>query len=387
MVITRQIETVLREMATSFPVVTITGPRQSGKTTLVRMAFASKQYVSLEDPDVRQFAVSDPRGFLGQFPDGAILDEIQHVPELLSYIQTLVDQKNRNGLFFLTGSNQFQYMHSISQSLAGRTGILRLLPFDYQEAYGTRLEDFDQIAFTGFYPRIFDQGIRPGLFLTGYLETYLQRDVRMLVNVKDLMQFHRFLRLCAGRTGQILNLSSIGNDIGVTHKTIREWISILEASFVVYLLKPYYRNYSKRIIKSPKLYFLDVGLAAHLLGIEESSQIQSHPLRGALFETFIISEFLKARFNRGKPDNLFYFRDQTGNEVDLILETGKGPVPIEIKSARTVSSQFFKGLKYFKKLEANTPDACLIMGDHLRQDRSGVSIHGYSNISALVADR
>jgi hypothetical protein len=384
MPIARHIESVLIEMAQSFPVVTITGPRQSGKTTLVRMTFPEKQYVSLEDLDARQFAGSDPRRFLNQFPEGAILDEIQHVPELLSYIQTIVDDRNRNGLFFLTGSNQFQSMHAVSQSLAGRTGILKLLPFTYSEAYGRKQETFEQIAYSGLYPRIFDQHIRPELFLTGYLETYLQRDVRFLLKVKDLMQFHRFLKLCAGRTGQILNLTSIGNDLGATHKTIKEWISILEASYIVYLLKPYYHNYNKRIIKSPKLYFLDVGIAAHLLGIESAAQIPSHPLRGALFETFIISEFLKARYNLGKPDNLFYFRDQTGNEVDVILETGSGPIPIEIKSAQTVSPHFFHGLEYFKKMERHCPDAFLIMGSHIEQKRTGVAIYGFSNIDILM---
>ena len=343
-------------------------------------------YASLEDPDVREFAHSDPRGFLGQYPDGAILDEIQHVPQMLSYIQTIVDDRGKNGLFFLTGSNQFKYMQSVSQSLAGRTGILKLLPFSYDEIYDKDHIPFDRVAFTGFYPRIFDQNIRPDLFLNGYMETYLERDVRMLLRVKNLMQFHRFVRLCAGRTGQIMNFSSLANDLGVTNKTVKEWVSILEASFIVYLLKPYYRNYSKRIIKSPKLYFIDIGLAVHLLGIEDGKQIQTHPLRGALFETLVVSEFLKARFNQGRQDNLYYFRDRTGNEVDIIFETGKGPAPIEIKSAKTIPSQSFKGLTYFKKLEKNMPASYLIIGDQIHQQRLEHSVYGYSNIKSIVED-
>ena len=386
MILPRNMETVLKEMARSFPIVTITGPRQSGKTTLVKATFPEMNYASLEDPDVREFAHSDPRGFLNQYPDGAILDEIQHVPKLVSYIQTIVDDRGKNGLFFLTGSNQFKYMQSVSQSLAGRTGILKLLPFSYDEVYGKGSVDFDKVTFTGFYPRIFDQEIRPDLFLTGYMQTYLERDVRMLLRVKDLMQFHRFVKLCAGRTGQIMNFSSLANDLGVTHKTVKEWVSILEASFIVYLLKPYYRNYNKRVIKSPKLYYIDIGLAAHLMGIENSRQVQTHPLRGALFETLVVSEFIKARFNQGRRDNLFYFRDRTGNEVDLIFETGRGPVPVEIKSAKTITSHSFKGLNYFKKLKKNTPAFYPIMGDHIHQERSEHSVYGYSNIVSVIEE-
>lgn len=379
----RKMRSVLEEMAQTFPVVTVTGPRQSGKTTLVRMVFPDKPYVSLEDLDTREFAHSDPRGFLKQYARGAILDEIQHAPGLLSYIQTLVDESNQSGLFILTGSNQFKYLQSIAQSLAGRTGILKLLPFAYDEIYADPSESLNTVLHTGFYPRIFDRNVRPGFFYTAYFETYIERDVRTLLKVKDLMLFQKFVKICAGRTGQLVNFSSIANEIGVTHKTIKEWISILEASYIVYLLRPYHRSFNKRILKSPKLYFIDVGLAAHLLGIEAPGQITTHPLRGELFETFVVIEFLKYRFNAGKSDNLYFFRDRTGNEVDLVVETGAGPVPVEIKSAQTVSQAFFKGLRMFRKLEQRTPYAFLVTGGPVRQDRSDCHIRGFSELPEL----
>lgn len=381
--IQRKIESVLLEMAEMFPVVTITGPRQSGKTTLSKMVFPAKDYVSLEDLDVRQFAEADPRGFLARYPEGAIIDEVQHVPSLLSYIQTIVDTKQQNGMFILTGSNQFEYMQSIAQSLAGRTGILKLLPFSYNESYGNTYEPIETVMHKGFYPRIFDQNMKPDFFLTGYLETYVERDVRSLIRIKDLMKFHRFLQLCAGRTGQIINLSGLGNELGVTHKTIRQWVSILEASYLVYLLPPYFRSFNKRITKSPKLYFLDVGLAVHLLGIEHPEQLTTHPLRGELFETFVIGEFLKSRYNRGKRSNLFYFRDHVGNEVDLVIETGKGDVPVEIKSSQTVTPSFFKGLDYFAKIAGTNSGSILIINSEIIQERQGHTIIGYPHIDQL----
>jgi len=381
--IKRKIADILIEMAASFPVVTVTGPRQSGKTTLTQMTFPSKDYVSLEDLDIRQFAESDPRGFLGQYPEGAIIDEVQHVPSLWSYIQTIVDTKKTNGMFILTGSNQFEYIQSISQSLAGRTGMLKLLPFSYNEIYNNNDETIEDILYKGFYPRIFDQKIKPEYFLTGYLETYVERDVRSLIKLKDLMQFHRFLQLCAGRTGQIINFSSLGNELGVTNKTIQHWISILEASYIVFLLQPYYRNFNKRITKSPKLYFLDIGLAIHLLGVEHPEQLVSHPLRGELFETFVIGEFLKYRYNHGKRSNLFYFRDHVGNEVDLVIETGSGTVPVEIKSSKTITPRFFKGLDYYKKIAGTVSTSVLVINDHIKQERQQHIVIGYPNIEEL----
>lgn len=383
--IKRTMQNILLEMFHSFPVVTITGPRQSGKTTLVKMTFPDMAYISLEDLDMRQFAEDDPRGLLSQYENGLIIDEVQHVPKLLSYIQTVVDKKSKPGLFILTGSNQFEYMHSITQSLAGRTGILKLLPFSFAELYGKNTSVYlEEVMFKGFYPRIFDQNIRPQLFLSSYMESYLERDVRSLLNIRNLHQFHRFLQICAGRTGQILNMSGLGNEIGVSHKTIREWISVLEASYIIFLLKPFHRNYNKRIIKSPKLYFIDVGLSSHLLGIENFNQLKTHPLRGELFETFVVIEFLKYRFNWGLQNNLYYFRDNVGNEVDLIIETGDGLFPVEIKSGKTINSQFFKGLQYFKKLDTkNVKTPALIIGDIVKQKRTECFVYGYPFVEDL----
>jgi len=383
MLINRQIQPLLIEMAGSFPVVTVTGPRQSGKTTLVQMVFPDKDYVSLEDIDKRSFAKHDPRGFLSNFPHGAIIDEVQHVPEILSYIQTITDKQKKNGMFILTGSNQFQYMKSISQTLAGRTGLLKLLPFSYEEIYKNKYINSNEVIFNGFYPRIFDQKIKPELFYSAYLETYVQRDVRLLLEIKDLMQFHTFVKLCAGRTGQILNYNSLANEVGVTNKTIKHWISVLKASYIIFLLNPFHKNFNKRIIKSPKIYFIDVGLASHLLNIENHKQLQTHPLRGELFETFIVAEFLKLRYNQGKQDNLYFFRDQSGNEVDLILETGNGQDIIEIKSGKTVQQKFFKGLNYYKKMDTNVHKSCLIIDDDIKEKRTDSIVYGYPFINKI----
>jgi len=382
--IKRDIQSLLKEMMHSFPIVTITGPRQSGKTTLVKQTYPEMDYVSLEELDTREHAAKDPRDFLSKFQNSVIIDEIQKVPSLLSYIQTIVDSEQRNGRFILTGSNQFEYLSSISQSLAGRTGILKLLPFSYSEIYGRTFIPQNEVLYKGFYPRIFDQNIRPELFLSGYLETYVEKDVRSITKVQDLMQFHRFLQLCAGRTGQIVNFSSIGNELGIDNKTVKEWTSVAMASYIIFLLPPYYKNYNKRIRKSPKLYFLDVGLAAHLIGIQNKDQLQAHPLKGELFETFVVIEFLKNRYNQGKRSNLYYFRDNIGNEIDLIYETGLAPIPIEVKSAQTVNSDFFKGLNYFKKLEKNIEKSILIMGNNIKQKRNKHSIYGYPFIDELV---
>ncbi len=384
--IKREIQRLLKEMMMSFPVVTITGPRQSGKTTLVKQTYPEMDYVSLEELDIRENAENDPRDFLSKYPNSVIIDEIQKVPSLLSYIQTIVDAEQSNGRFILTGSNQFEYLNSISQSLAGRTGILKLLPFSYSELYGTSSIPQNELLYSGFYPRIFDQNIRPELFLSSYLETYVEKDVRSISNIKNLMQFHRFLQLCAGRTGQIVNFSSISNELGIDHKTVKEWISIALASYIIYLLPPYYKNYNKRIRKAPKLYFLDVGLAAHLIGIQSAKQLQTHPLKGELFETFVVIEFLKNCYNRGKRSNLFYYRDKTGNEVDLIYDTGLKPIPIEIKSAKTFNTDYLKGLNYFRKLEKGIERSVLIMGNDTWQNRDGHSVFGYPLIDELLSE-
>ncbi len=383
--IRRNISDKVLAYASQYPVVTITGPRQSGKTTLCKMIFPEKAYISLEDVDERRFAKEDPRGFLNRFPDGAIIDEIQREPDLMSYIQTLVDEKKKDGLFILTGSQQFDLMETMTQSLAGRSAIVNLLPLSYDEAYqNNRYETvLDEVLFKGFYPRIFDKNLDPAEAMQFYVNTYVERDLRRLINIKDLSTFEIFLKLCAGRTGQILNLSSLGNDCGVNHNTVKSWVSVLEASFIIKLLRPYYRNFNKRLIKAPKLYFLDTGLASFLLGITRADQIFSHPLKGALFETYVFSELLKARYNRGKTDNLYYFRDSKGNEVDVICDNGNSLLQIEIKSGQTVNSDYFKGLEYFSGLSDIPVESSLIYGGTQSYTRNNAQVVGWQSISEM----
>ena len=383
--IRRNISDKVLAYASQYPVVTITGPRQSGKTTLCKMIFPEKAYISLEDLDERRFAKEDPRGFLNRFPDGAIIDEIQREPDLMSYIQTLVDEKNKASLFILTGSQQFDLMETMTQSLAGRSAIVNLLPLSYDEAYQNNSDKIvlDEVLFKGFYPRIFDKNLDPSEAMQFYVNTYVERDLRRLINIKDLSAFEIFLKLCAGRTGQILNLSSLGNDCGVNHNTVKSWISVLEASFIIKLLRPYYRNFNKRLIKAPKLYFLDTGLASFLLGITKADQMFSHPLKGALFETYVFSELLKARYNRGKTDNLYYFRDSKGNEVDVICDNGNSLLQIEIKSGQTVNSDYFKGLEYFSGLSDIPVESSLIYGGTQSYTRNNVQVVGWQSISEM----
>ena len=352
--IRREIEPVLRSLFEKYPVVTVTGPRQSGKTTLCRAAFPELEYVNLERPDVREFAEKDPLAFLGRLEAGGIIDEVQRAPDLLSYIQVRVDEERRNGIFVLTGSRQLGVSEAVSQSLAGRTALLRLLPFSIAEAGRLRPDqDVDAMLRTGFFPRIYDQGLAPYQALGDYLETYVERDVRQIAEIRHLTEFRRFVRLCAGRAGQLLNLHSLGSDAGVSHTTAREWVSVLEAGYVVFLIQPFHANIRKRLIKSPKLYFYDVGLAAYLLGIEDSSQVALHPLRGQLFENLVVVEALKHRLNQGKRSNLSFFRDRSGLEVDLLASNGDRIAAVEIQAGQTVQSAFFKNLD---KLEELLPD-------------------------------
>lgn len=333
-----------------YPVVTLTGPRQSGKTTLCKYAFADLPYVSLEDPDLRAQAVADPRGFLKRFGEGAVFDEIQNVPELPSYLQGVVDDAGRNGLFVLTGSQQLAVTQSVSQSLAGRTAMARLLPLSLKELLAAEEGDparslqTDDLLWSGFYPRIHDQALSPTEALSDYFETYVQRDVRQISMIRDLAAFQRFVRLCAGRVGQLLNIHSLGNDAGVSHTTARAWLSVLEASFVVFLLQPFHANLTKRLTKSPKLYFHDVGLASFLVGVQNPAQLATHHLRGHLFENLIVSEALKHRSNHRKPDNLYFYREATGAEVDLIWTVSDRIHAAEIKAGATFRPESLAGL-------------------------------------------
>ncbi len=352
--IPRHATDIVKRLAEGYPALVITGPRQSGKTTLARATFPGHPYVSLEEPDTRLLATDDPRRFLDRYRSGAIFDEVQHCPELLSYLQGIIDLEPGMGRFVLTGSQHLGLMSRVTQSLAGRVGLLQLLPFAADEVYLGAAPTLDAALHRGLYPPVHDRAVDPAVWYAGYVQTYLERDVRQLVNVRDLSTFHRFLRLCAGRTGQLVNLSQLAMDAGVTHNTARAWISTLEASFVVFLLQPHHASFNKRLVKTPKLYFYDTGLASWLVGIQTPEQLDAHPLRGALFETWVVSELLKMRANRALPSNLFFWRDREGHEVDVVAEVGASLVPVEVKSAATLSRDAWKGLDHFLRLAGAT---------------------------------
>ena len=378
--IRRQAETVLLERAKAYPVVTVLGPRQSGKTTLCRIAFPDKPYVNLEQPDVREFAQQDPQAFLTQYPDGAVLDEIQNVPSLLSWIQVLTDSDPRAGRFVLTGSHQLQLSAQLTQSLAGRTAVIELLPLSLSELMSQNVSmptdgTVDQWMLQGGYPRIHAQQMSPEVMLSDYFATYVERDVRQLINLRHLREFGQCVRLLAGRTGQLLNQSSLGNEVGVSSNTITQWLSILEASFVVFTLAPWSANLGKRLVKSPKVYFYDVGLACWLLGIKTVEQLQYHPLRGALFENLVVLEVMKAQRNQGLREPLYFFRDSNGLEVDLLLERAEGLVLVEIKASQTVAAPLFKGLRTVSALLGErVKKQYLVYGGDALQERTGVQV-------------
>ena len=389
MLIKRAIEDELIRLAGQYPVITIIGPRQSGKSTLAKMAFPDKPYVSLEHLSLRDFALSDPIGFLNTHAkEGAILDEIQRAPALLSEIQVRVDARpERKGAYILTGSHQFLLMESVTQSLAGRTAILKLLPFSLAErtTFAGSSPHVSELLFKGFYPRIFADDLNPVEALSFYVTTYVERDVREIMVVKDLTVFSRFLRLCAGRTGQILNASSLAADAGINHNTARSWLSLLEASFIITLLQPHHNNFNKRLIKAPKLYFWDVGLACHLLGIEKANQVVSHPLVGALFETFVVTELMKQRLNQVREPRLHYWRDNAGHEVDLLCEAADSITPIEIKLGATIQADSWKGIDYYRALNSKASAGIVIYGGEELQERSsGLRIVGFSGIADLM---
>lgn len=382
--ITRNIEPVFLALAQQYPVVTLVGPRQSGKTTLARMAFPDKPYVSLEDPDLRRFAIEDPRGFLSGYPQGAILDEIQRANELPSYLQAMVDGDSTPGRFILTGSQQFELMTQVTQSLAGRTALLRLLPLTLAERLRMRtFRPDDAMALPGsllegFYPRVHDRQLQPSQAMGDYFSTYVERDLRQLAAIHDLRLFERFVRLCAGRTGQLLNLNSLANDAGISQPTARAWMDLLQTSFIVHLLSPWHVNTNKRLVKTPKLYFYDTGLACWLLGLRTAEQVQRDPLWGALFENFVVMEALKDRFNQGESGELYFYRDSEGNEIDLLMPVGRQLHAIEIKAGGTVNPDYFKGLQRFT---AHHPQAlhsgCVVFGGLQGQAREPWPVHAW----------
>lgn len=347
--IPRQIQTELETQLSEYPIVTVLGPRQAGKTTLARSVLPDYAYVSLENPDTRQLAREDPRAFLKQYPTRTIFDEIQRAPHLLSYLQGMVDDNKSNGQFVLTGSHQLQLRESVSQSLAGRTGILHLLPLSIAELThaGIEFDNASHYIFQGFLPRVYDQQQRPHTAYSMYFQSYIERDVRLLIRLKDVVLFEKFIKLLAGRVGQVINYQSLANDTGVDGKTIRDWLSILEASYVIFRLPPYFENFGKRVIKTPKIYFTDTGLLCYLLGIERVEQVARDPLIGNLFENLIILEALKTRYNAGLTPNLYFFRDNQGHEIDLLYKRGNELLGIEIKSASTWHASFKRSLESF----------------------------------------
>jgi len=350
--IPRIAEKTLRRYAKGFPVICITGPRQSGKTTLAKLAFPRKKYLSLEDPDIALLARSDPRGFLEAWPNGLVLDEAQYVPELFKYIKTMVDKNPKPGMYIITGSQQFNLMEKVTESLAGRAAFLTLLPFSVAELESAELcgEEPFEIMLKGLYPPLYDRDISAGDFYSAYITSYVERDIRQLVNVKDLSAFQKFIKFCAARTGGILNLSSLAADCGITHNTAGAWLSALEISGIIFLLRPYFNNFGKRLIKSPKLYFTDPGLACRLLGIQTREQLFLNPLRGGLFESFIIAELVKNRLNQGHNPGIWFWRDNTGMEIDCLIEENNKLLAIEIKSGKTFSEDMTDGLQHWGRI-------------------------------------
>ena len=369
--IQRDAKNKLIELAKSFKVVAVIGPRQSGKTTLVKAIFKNKEYISLENPDIRNYAIDDPRGFLENLPNGAILDEIQRTPALFSYLQEIVDNSSQKGLFILTGSNNFLLQENIVQTLAGRVGYLTLLPFSVSElskVKNVKQTDTDFIL-NGFYPPIYDQNIKPSDWYPNYIKTYIERDVRQIKNINNLLTFEKFIQVLAGRTAQELNLNAISIEVGVDLKTIKSWIGILESSFVIYLLKAHHKNYKKTIVKRPKIYFYDVGLVCSLLRIRKPEHLENNPFKGALFETMVVIDIVKHFTNKAINPPLFYWRDKTGHEIDLIIDTYNKITPIEIKAGKTFMNNWFKNIDYWKKLSLQK-NAFVLYGGNQEQKRS-----------------
>jgi len=382
--IKREAESELINLSGQFKAVAVVGPRQSGKTTLTRHVFSDKPYASLENPDIRRFALDDPRGFLSQYKKGAVIDEVQRVPELFSYLQQILDEDETKGRFILTGSNNFLLQENISQSLAGRIAYLYLLPFTVSELAGKETTGLQELIFRGFYPPMHNQPAEPYKWYSNYIRTYIERDVRQIKNITDLNAFERFLRLCAGRTGQLLNMNSLAIESGIDNKTINSWIGVLESSFIVYRLQPHHRNFNKRIVKMSKLYFYDTGLVCALLGIQNAQQLNYHPLYGSLFETFVISELIKYRYNRAKSNNLYFWRDNTGHEIDILAETPEKLFPIEIKSGKTITDEFFKGIDYWRGISGERSGAIIYAGDSDQKRSNNIEIVSWNNLASLI---
>ena len=382
--ISRHIAVAAKKLAGKHPALVVTGPRQSGKTTFVREAFGHLRYFSMENPDDREFALSDPRGFLAQCPNGAVFDEVQRCPELFSYLQGILDQSPQMGRFVLTGSQNFQLISKITQSLAGRVAILDLLPFSFDEAYGADPPSLDETLYTGLYPPIHDRKINPSVWYRNYVRTYVQRDVSQIAKLRDLKAFRKFLRLCAHNVGGIVNFSSLAAKAGVSPNTANSWISVLEASYIIFLLQPYHTNVGKREIKAPKIYFYDTGLAANLLSIGSPNDVSRHKMRGALFENWVIVELAKAAFNRGQSPDFYFWRDHSGREIDLVVDKGGDLIPIEITSGQTLDAGKFKHLDFWIEQHKISKNGRLIHGGEATRLRRGVRVEGWKETGKVA---
>lgn len=383
--IQRDIVGKIKLMAQKMPVISITGPRQSGKTTVAKMCFPEYDYANLENPDTFEDAKSDPRLFLSRHKKGLIIDEVQLFPALFSYIQTISDENNKPGEFILTGSQNFLLSEKISQSLAGRVFVTHLLPFSIAELKqsGYNFDTYDQAIFKGFYPRLYDKQIEPTLFYPSYIQTYTERDIRQIINVSNLFLFQKFMRLAAGRVGQLLNYANISIELGVDLKTVKSWFSILESSFIVFFLPPHYKNFSKRLVKTPKLYFYDTGLVCSLLGLKKEEDINLHWAKGALFENLIVADLMKNYFNKVEIPPMYYWRDNTGNEVDCLIDDAVRIKSVEIKSSTTIHTDFMKGLNYYKKLNDNSKPYLIYGGDEGRK-RKEADVLSWHNCKELT---
>ena len=380
----RQITNEIKKLAKEFPIVGIFGPRQSGKTTLAKHIFKKYKYVSLEDHDIRNIAIQDPRGFLNQYNKNVIIDEAQRAPEFFSYLQTHVDDIKQNGSFVLTGSNNYLLMKNITQSLAGRVGIANLFPLTIEELNSFKNLELNEIQFSGFYPRIFDQNIRPISFYKTYLSTYLEKDIRLLKNIANYSSFHNFLKLLAGRSGNILNIDLLARDAEIDNKTAKSWISLLEASFIIFKLTPFYKNYNKRIIKRPKIYFYDVGLLCYLLGIRKSEELDLHYFKGNIFENLIVADFIKNDYNQGGFSNFYFWQDSHKNEIDLIIESGKNIKAIEIKSIQTIRGDMFKNIYFWQGLNKDLKiDSYVIYSGDKNLNKNKMKIISWKSIKNI----
>jgi len=384
--IPRSLKEILKKSAQWARVISIVGPRQSGKTTLAQDTFSDYRYISLEDPTNREFAKNDPRGFLENAQKnqvGIILDEFQYVPELLSYIQLIVDQSNRTGYFVLTGSQNFLANQAVSQSLAGRVALFTLLPLSFEEIAFEK-NNLEYLLLHGFYPQLYINKNTPLSWYTDYITTYVERDVRQLQAISDISLFQNFIKLCAGRVGQLLNLTSLGNDCGVSHNTARSWISILENSYIIFLMQPYFKNFNKRIIKSPKLYFYDTGLLCNLLSIKTEEQLFSHYAKGSVFESAILGDFLKQYYHHGQKPDMYFFADRA-HEVDCILERANNITAIEIKSGKTIQPSFFDSINYFKEIAGNIKNGYVVYAGDESQKRSYAEVVAWSDAKNLIS--